>query len=253
MAVVCDRPPGRRRAVTAAPLDRAPAATRVADLLRERIASGQAAPGSRIVELEVARALGTSRSPVREALLRLCEEGLVAIVPYRGAIVVPLQRQRFVELTEVRLAIEHFALDRLIDRNDKNILACLQDHAGAIRRAARGGDLRAIADEDLAAHRTLVGSAGNTLLERTYHGLLAQIRLYIGVTSARYDRAEELADEHDALLAAVRRRDAMRARALLDRHVLHGFDEGAAPAERESEPETSPGPTGRKPRRMLHR
>ena len=74
------------------------------------------------------RELGVSRSPVREALLRLSEEGLVAILPYRGAIVVPLQRRRFVELTEFRLALERFALERLIERGDAAALAELRAH-----------------------------------------------------------------------------------------------------------------------------
>lgn len=225
-------------------LDRAPAATRIADVLRERIAAGLAAPGSRIVELEVARELGVSRSPVREALLRLSEEGLVAILPYRGAIVVPLQRRRLVELTEFRLALERFALERLVERGDKRALVRLRAHVAAIRRAVESGDRRHIADEDLAMHRTLVASAENALLERAYEGLLAQIRLYIGVTSARYERAEELAEEHEAILAEVERRDAPAARALLDAHVLHGFDESR---------ETSHPSIGRNPRRMHNR
>lgn len=225
-------------------LDRAPAATRIADVLRERIASGLAAPGSRIVELEVARELGVSRSPVREALLRLSEEGLVAILPYRGAIVVPLQRRRLVELTEFRLALERFALERLVERGDKRALVRLRTHVAAIRRAVESGDRRHIADEDLAMHRTLVASAENALLERAYDSLLAQIRLYIGVTSARYERAEELAEEHEAILAEVERRDAPAARALLDAHVLHGFDESR---------ETSHPSIGRNPRRMHNR
>ena len=246
--MVCTDAAHGRRAMSApanAPiLDRAPAATRIADLLRERIASGIAAPGSRIVELEVARELGVSRSPVREALLRLSEEGLVAILPYRGAIVVPLQHRRFVELTEFRLALERFALERLIVRGDERAMSRLRAHVAAIRRAVRSGDRRRIADEDLAMHRSLVASSGNAQLERAYDGILAQIRLYIGVTTARYERDEELAEEHEAMLAAVERKDARAARALLDAHVLHGFEE---------ERETSQAHMGRNARRMQNR
>ena len=253
MGVVRAQPALGRRAVNATALERAPAATRVADLLRERIATGASAPGSRIVELDVARELGVSRSPVREALLRLSEEGLVAILPYRGAIVVPLQQRRFVELTEFRLALEHFALERLIEHGDERTIARLDAHAAAIRRALRTGNRERIVNEDLAMHRALVATAGNALLERAYDGLLAQIRLYIGVTSARYERAEELAEEHDALLAAVRRRDASAARARLDAHVRHGFDEPRAgsppPARQARRRETSHTATGKKARR----
>jgi DNA-binding GntR family transcriptional regulator len=242
--------------MNARPLERASTATRVADVLRERIAAGVAAPSSRIVELEVARELGVSRSPVREALLRLSEEGLVSILPYRGAIVVPLQRRRFVELTEFRLALENFALERLIERGDDRSFARLQEHVDAIRLAIRTGDRERIVNEDLAMHRALVAAANNGLLERAYDGLLAQIRLYIGVTSARYERAEDLTEEHDALLEAVRRRDAAAARELLTGHVLHGFEQ---PAPRDKIPrevrarETSHTPRGKHRRRSQTR
>ncbi|HEY1653985.1 MAG TPA: GntR family transcriptional regulator [Candidatus Tumulicola sp.] len=209
----------------AAPLERESTATRVAAVLRDRIVEGTLAPGSRIVELEVSRELGVSRSPVREALLKLAEEGLAAIVPYRGAIVSPLRRERFVELTEFRIALERFALDRLTERADAGSLDALRARVAAMRRALHAGNRRSAVDEDLALHRAIVAMAGNALLERAYDGLLAQIRLYIHVTSARYQRSEELAEEHEALLAAIAARDFPRARAVLDAHILHGFSE----------------------------
>jgi DNA-binding GntR family transcriptional regulator len=219
-------PAARRKlgTVSGEPFGRASTATRVTALLRERIAAGGLLPGARIVELEVARELGVSRSPIREALLKLADEGLVAILPYRGATVAPLRRERFVELMEFRLALERFALDRLIERADDSAIAQLRDRVGAIRRALRGGDRKAAVDEDLALHRAIVAMARNALLERAYDGLLAQIRLYIDVTSARYERAEDLAEEHEALIAAIEGRDFSRARTVLDAHVTHGFD-----------------------------
>ncbi len=204
-------------------LERSSTATRVAGVLRERIAKGELAPGSRVVELEISRELGVSRSPVREALLKLAEEGLVAIVPYRGAIVAPLQRERLAELLEFRLALEHFALDRLVQRDDTSTLDALRRNVVAIRAATRKGDRQRAVDEDLAAHRTMVAASGNALLQRAYEGVLAQIRLYIDVTTARYARPEDLADEHDALLRAIELRDASAARELLDAHIMHGW------------------------------
>jgi DNA-binding GntR family transcriptional regulator len=218
---------GPRAASSLSPqrLDRASTATRVAGVLRDRIAGGAMVPGSRIIELEVARELGVSRSPIREALQKLAEEGLVTILPYRGAIVAPLLRERLVELMEFRLALERFALERLIERANENTVPALRAHVAAMRRALREGDRRGAVDEDLAMHRAIVAMAGNALLERTYESLLAQIRLYIDATSARYERAEDLAEEHEALLASIERREFLMSRKLLDAHIMHGFDE----------------------------
>lgn len=230
---------------------RASTAERIAGLLRDRILDGTMLPGSRIVELEIARELGVSRSPVREALLRLEAEGLAAIVPYRGALVTPLERERFAELMEFRLALERFALDRLVERLPDGTIAQLRGHAAALREAVTGRDRRRAVDEDLSVHRAIVHLAGNALLERAYDELVAQIRLYIAVTSARYGRIDELADEHDALIDAIERRDARAARKLLDSHVAHGLE--AVPLGRASAAgagtETSQNALGRKPRR----
>lgn len=210
--------------VNAEPLDRASTASRVVTVLRDRIAGGALAPGARIVELELARELGVSRSPIREALLTLAQEGLVAILPYRGAIVAPLSRERLRELMEFRLALERFALERLIERPNERAIERLRARIAGVRAALRDGDRRGAVDADLAIHHAMVAMAKNALLERTYEGLLAQIRLYIDVTSARYERAEDLADEHEALLVAVEAGDLARSRELLDAHIVHGFD-----------------------------
>jgi DNA-binding GntR family transcriptional regulator len=205
--------------------DRASTAVRVAGVLRERIAKGQIAPGSRLIELDISRELGVSRSPVREALLRLAEEGLVEILPYRGAIVVPLDKARLAELLEFRLALEHFALERLVDKGDRAEIARLREHVKTLRDAIGRGDRDATIDADLAMHREMIAMAGNALVERSYESILMQIRLYIDVTSAQYQRAEDLATEHEAFFTAVERGEFLMSRKLLDAHIMHGFDE----------------------------
>jgi DNA-binding GntR family transcriptional regulator len=206
-------------------LDRTSTSSRVAEWLRDRISSGEVDPGGRIVELEVSRELGVSRSPVREALLKLAEEGLVTIVPYRGAIVAPLDRERFRELIEVRLALEHFALEALIASKDKGAYSRLHRDVDAIAQAIASGNSRRAFSADLDMHRNMIALTRNSLLVRTYDGLLNQIRLYIRVTSERYERIEDLADEHVAMLDAIERGDRTMARSILDAHVMHGFDE----------------------------
>jgi DNA-binding GntR family transcriptional regulator len=211
-------------------MERVSTAARVADLLRERISSGELAPGARIVELDVARELSVSRSPIREALLRLSEEGLVKILPYRGAIVVALSRDEIKELLEFRLALERFALERLIASRDANAFAMLKEHVTAISDALAAKDFQGAVDADLETHRAIVALAGNQLLAHAYDGLLNRIRFYIRLTSAQYERVEDLADEHVALLEAVVREDVALAQRILDAHILHGFEEAVKKA-----------------------
>jgi DNA-binding GntR family transcriptional regulator len=205
--------------------ERASTAVRVANVLRERIARGQLRSGSRLIELDISRELGVSRSPVREALLRLAEEGLVEILPYRGAMVVTLDKARLTELLEFRLALEHFALERLVEKNDRAEIARLREHVKTLRAAIAGGDRQAAIDADLAMHREMIALADNALVQRAYESLIVQIRLYIDVTSARYERAEDLATEHEAFFTAVERGEFLMSRKLLDAHITHGFED----------------------------
>jgi DNA-binding GntR family transcriptional regulator len=206
-------------------MERVSTAARVADLLRERISAGEMEPGARIVELEIARELSVSRSPIREALLKLSEEGLVQILPYRGAVVATLRREQIRELLEFRLALERFALERLVARRDRTAIDMLKGHVVAIADALAARNFRGAVDADLQTHRAIVTLSGNHLLAQAYDGLLNRIRMYIRITSAHYERVEDLADEHVALLDAVERGDTPLALSILDAHILHGFDE----------------------------
>lgn len=203
--------------------ERASTSVRVAGVLRERIADGRLRPGSRLIELDISRELGVSRSPVREALLRLAEEGLVEILPYRGAMVVPLDKARLTELLEFRLALEHFALERLVERGDRSAIARLRERVKTLHAAIEREDREAAINADLAMHREMIALAGNALVERAYESLIVQIRLYIDVTSAAYERPKDLATEHEALLDAVERGEFLMSRKLLDAHITHGF------------------------------
>jgi DNA-binding GntR family transcriptional regulator len=198
---------------------------RVADSLRTRIADGDLAPGQRIIELDVSRDLGVSRSPIREALLRLVEEGLVTILPYRGAVVAPLLRERLQELLEFRLVLERFAVERMIERAEDLTIANVRERARAIGSAVLSGNLNDAVEADLETHRAIIGSSGNELVKKAYEGLLAQFRRYIRLTSSHYERVGDLADEHEAILEAVSKRDVATARALMDAHITHGFAE----------------------------
>lgn len=205
--------------------ERASTAVRVASVLRERIAKGELQPGSRLIELDISHELGVSRSPVREALLRLADEGLVEILPYRGAMVVTLDNARLTELLQFRLALEHFALERLVEKGDRAEIARLRERVKELRAAIKRGDRQSTIDADLAMHREMIAMAGNRLVERAYESLLVQIRLYIDVTSAQYERAEDLATEHEAFFDAVERGEFLMSRKLLDAHIMHGFED----------------------------
>jgi len=207
------------------PLERSSTASQVAQCVRGQIARGELAPGDRIVELNLARDLGVSRSPIREALGQLELEGLVESIPYRGAYVRRLDAVRFRQLLEFRLALEEFAVRRLARCIDATGLERLRSALERIAERARASDFEGAIAADLSLHEMLVELAGNEPLRGAYRAMINEFRLYIRLTSRHYASIAELASEHDDLLRALEARKPSGAALALRRHIVHGVDD----------------------------
>ncbi|MEU5942049.1 GntR family transcriptional regulator [Micromonospora sp. NPDC047548] len=159
--------------------------------------------GSLISEGEIAEAAGVSRTPVREALLRLEAEGLVALYPKRGALVRPVSAREIADVIEARRLVELHAAERIWpDRHAlRPVLAGWLDR---MREAHAAGDLRALMEADRAFHASVVEAAGNEILAELYHRLRDR-QLRMGVASFRLSpgRAEVALTEHAGQLAAL--------------------------------------------------
>jgi DNA-binding GntR family transcriptional regulator len=204
-------------------LERFSTAAHVAKLLRRRITEGEIKPGERLNELVLAAELRVSRSPIREALALLAGEGLVRIAPYRGAFVTELSRERLADLLDFRIALEQFAVRRIIDRADAKDFDRLEKLVEALRKRARAKDFSGAVEVDLQLHEELIALAKSPLLSQTFKELLGEFRLYIAATSRHYKGIGELATEHAALLAALRKGRQSKALALVANHIMHGF------------------------------
>ena len=205
-------------------IDRSSTAKRVVSYLRAQIAQGKFEPGVRLNELALAAELGVSRSPIREALALLAGEGLVRVVPYKGTYVTALSKERLQDLLDFRLALEQFAVRRAIERATPRDLDRFEELIAAIAAQAKRRNLSGAVDADLAAHEYLVDLAGSAHLTQTYRAMIGELRLYIAQTSRHYERPDDLASEHAALLAAMRNHSADEATSLIAAHITHGFN-----------------------------
>ncbi|GAA5120697.1 GntR family transcriptional regulator [Pseudonocardia adelaidensis] len=190
---------------------------RVLEIIRNGILSGELAPGSALVEQELATQLGVSKTPVREALKTLEGTGLVAMVPYRGAAVRELTRADADAIYDLRLLLEPEAVQRSV--------AAGLDLSGAAEclrtaRAAAGNAERSMANREF--HRQLYAGCGNSLLVATLDGLRDRTALVSAASWAKSATWEAEADEHEAILAAAAAGDADTARRLTAEHVA-GF------------------------------
>jgi DNA-binding GntR family transcriptional regulator len=191
----------------------------VADHLREEILSARLAPGTELGEVALARSLGISRGPLREALGQLAAEGLVTIVPRRGAVVKRLTRQEFIDAYEVREALESLAIKLAVPRLKMGEKAELHRMAEQMERAARAGDTDRFFEINRQFHARLVRASGNRKLEELHSQLVAQMGRLMRQSVELRGGMDQSAAEHRAILVAVDAGDPERAARLLEEHI----------------------------------
>ena len=195
-------------------------ADQVKDRILEGILNGHYPPDSRIIETRVARELGTSQAPVREALRGLEALGVVEITPFRGARVRRPSRREIVEAYAVRTALESLGSRMAVPRMTDADLAELGGHLAQMRAAARDGDGHGVAEADARFHARIIELADNSTLEKVWRSLEPFSRTYLTLVGPGAD-ARWTADLHLSIVGALQERDAEAVVAALRGH----FDE----------------------------
>jgi len=226
-------------------ISRSVLADQVKDRLLEGILNGHYPPDSRIVETQVARELGTSQAPVREALRGLEAVGVVEITPFRGARVRRPSRREIIEAYAVRSALEALAARLGVPRMTDANLAELAGHLDAMRAAARSDDGHAVAEADARFHARIVELADNGTLGRVWRSLEPFSRTYLTLVVPGAD-PQWSADLHAPILAALQRRDTEAVVDALRRHFDEVSDNMARRWRDDEPPETGglPGSRG---------
>jgi DNA-binding GntR family transcriptional regulator len=201
------------------PLHRESLHAQAIDRLRDMIVEGELAPGARVIEADLCEQLGISRTPLREALKVLASEGLVELLPHRGARVTEVRAHDIGALFEVIAGLEGLAAELAAQRMSERDLERLRTMHERLQRyhaARRRHDYFRINHK---IHHLIVVLAGNGILTATHERLLAQARRgrYLAILSeARWDEAMR---EHVELMAALEERDAARASRIWRRHT----------------------------------
>lgn len=174
--------------------------------VRDQVLTSPAATGSFLSEQDLATKIGVSRTPVREALLMLQAEGLVEMVPKRGAHVPAMSGRQIAELMELRGVLERHAASRALTSGRvplESMRAALAEQE-ALATGASVDAARAFIDWDGRFHQLLIDSAGSELLSTTYAGLRAR-QLRVGLTAlfSASDRQHNVCAEHQAIIDAL--------------------------------------------------
>ncbi len=196
-------------------------------------ARGLFLPGDRLVEAEIARDLGISRVPVREALRLLESQGIVVSTPYKGMRLMQVSNEAVAQLMRVRTALESLALRELMPLREAGQLAGARLAARRYEEAVQAGDTAAMVAADEAFHGELCRLSGNGVLNGVWHSLARQLSVVWGLgRDAR--PAERVCAEHRDILDRIEQGDAPGAQAALDTHLgwAEEFDFEAAIARR---------------------
>lgn len=164
--------------------------------IRQAILVGDMQPGERLMEIHLAERLGVSRTPVREAIHKLEQEGLVIMTPRKGAEVAQITEQGLRDVLEVRRGLDAMSIELACERIKDGDKKALNDARVAFEEAIKGGDIRELARTDVAFHEIIVRATGNQRLIEVVTQMAEQMYRYRFEYLKDTSSYEKLVEEH---------------------------------------------------------
>lgn len=191
----------------------------VFNTLRQAILKGELEPGERLMEIQLADRLGVSRTPIREAIRKLELEGLVLMIPRKGAEVAKISEKSLRDVLEVRRSLEELAIDLACQRMTDEEIRSLEEAQEAFRTAVETGDAMTIAETDEHYHDVIYTGTGNNRLVQILNNLREQMYRYRLEYIKDADKRQILVVEHDHILKAMKSRHVAEAKAAIREHI----------------------------------
>lgn len=193
----------------------------VFNTLREAILKGELKPGERLMELQLAAKLGVSRTPIREAIRMLEQEGLAVTVPRKGAEVAKMTEKDMEDVLQIREALDELAAARACERISEDELAELRRTMHEFEEYTKSGNLKMIAEADVRFHDIIYHATGNSKLVNMLNNLREQMYRY----RVEYLKDEKnypiLIKEHSEIVDGLSGKDRDRVTAAMHRHVMN--------------------------------
>ncbi len=187
--------------------------------LREAILEGRLEPGQRMMEIQLAEQLGVSRTPVREAIRKLELEGLVIMIPRKGAYVADVSIKDILEVLEIRAILEGLAASLAATRMSDEEIDELEMISYQFKKCYQKDDIEGMIEKDVEFHDRIFNSARNEKLNHIVQGLREQIYRFRVTYISEYNKAKELVEEHENILEAISQRDAEKANEYALKHI----------------------------------
>lgn len=191
----------------------------VFNTLRQAILKGELEPGERLMEIQLADRLGVSRTPIREAIRKLELEGLVLMIPRKGAEVAKISEKSLRDVLEVRRSLDELAIELAIQRMTEEDLQKLEEAQKAFRKAVQSGDAMTIAESDEHYHDIIYNATGNSRLVQILNNLREQMYRYRLEYIKDEDKRQILVVEHEQILKAIQGRRVTEAKIAIREHI----------------------------------
>lgn len=191
----------------------------VFNTLRQAILRGELKPGERLMEIQLANKLGVSRTPIREAIRKLELEGLVLMIPRRGAEVAEITEKSLRDVLEVRRALEELSVQLACRRIEAEQIEELKEAAKEFEVALKSGDVTAYAEADVKFHDIIYCATDNQRLIQLLYNLREQMYRYRVEYLKREEVHEQILDEHNHIIEMIEKRDEERAVAAVCQHI----------------------------------
>lgn len=192
--------------------------------LEEEILSGSLKPGDTLTEIALAERLGVSRTPLRAAIHALAEEGLVEVVPNKGAVVLGVSRDDLIEIYDIRMRLEGIAASLAARRISEEALAKLTESVELSEFYLAKNDCDHLKELDSDFHNILYKSSGNRHLCKILTELHRNIRSYRKMSLSVPERLKTSVEEHKRLLAAISSRNEELAEKIAVEHIRAALD-----------------------------
>ncbi len=189
------------------------------DSLKEAILAFRLKPDDNIVENELAHQLGISKTPVRDALLRLEKEGFIEKIPYKGYYVTPITQESIRDMFEIRAVLEGLAARLAAHLMSAENIQHAHDLVAELARAIAAGDIKQAAVINRQFHELIITSSGNEHLRAILSNLDDHIQRYRTLSNYQSGRLEKSVDEHQAILAALQARQPDQAEQAARSHI----------------------------------
>lgn len=191
----------------------------VFESLREAIISGLLPPSERLMEIQLAEEMGVSRTPVREAIRKLELEGLVVMIPRKGAYVAGMSIKDIVDVFEIRGALEGLAAELASERVTDEELESMERYLVKISEEIESGDLSKVVETDTDFHTLIYKASRNARLSQIISNLREQIQRFRTTSLSFPGRMKIALEEHRKIVEAISSRDGELARKLAQEHI----------------------------------